>query len=117
MRQEIFDLTELCKDDFKNMGLLNLKPELRLKYYEPIIQWCKENNKSYSIADNDFHYLGNNKCCCGDILTFGKYTKFNTTYMSHVPNRTDYSLEEVLDAVDKENLLQTNCKHQFFSGS
>lgn len=117
MRKEIFDLTGLNKDDFKNMGLLNLKPELRLKYYKPIIQWCQENNKSYSIADNDFHYLGNNKCCCGDILTFGKYTKFNTTYMSHSPNRLDYSLEETLDAVNKENLLQTNCKHQFFSGS
>ena len=50
------------------MGLLNLKPEIRLKMYEPFINFFKENNIPYSIADNDLHYLSTNKCCCGDKL-------------------------------------------------
>lgn len=118
LREELLNITGLQESDFKNMGLLNLRPEVRLKYYLPIIQWCKENNKSYSIADNDMHYLGNNRCCCGDNLTFNRYTKFNTTYMSHLPiGRVDYSLQEVLNNIEKENILNSNCKHCFFSSA
>ena len=118
IRKELLDITGLKAEDFKNMGLLNLRPEIRVKYYAPIIQWCKENNKSYSIADNDMHYLGNNRCCCGDNLTFNQYTKFNTTYMSHTSSSNiDYTLEEVLANIEKENILNSNCKHCFFSDS
>lgn len=28
----------------------------------------KEYGISYSIADNDLHYLSTSKCCCGDTL-------------------------------------------------
>ena len=69
-RKAILDITGLSNSDFKNYGLMNLKPEIRMELYKPFIQWLEENHKSYSLADNDLHYLGNNKCCCGDHLCF-----------------------------------------------
>ena len=64
------------------MGLLNLKQEVRLSMYQPFIDYFKDNNISYSIADNDLHYMGNNSCCCGDALS-NKFTTFNNTCMLH----------------------------------
>lgn len=117
-REKILSITGLNAKDFKNYGLLNLRPEIRVKLYEPIIKWLEENKKSYSIADNDLHYLGNNTCCCGDSLSFHKATNFNTTYMSHVPTvRTTYLLDEVLQKLRQQNLLECNCKNVFFSSS
>jgi len=81
-REEILKMTNLNNSDFKNVGLMNLKPEIRINLYKPFIQWFEEHNSSYSIADNDLHYLGNNKCCCGDSLCFNQYTNFNTTTLS-----------------------------------
>ena len=118
-REIILNLTKLKIENFKNQGLLNLRPEIRVQEYKPIIQWLQENHKSYSIADNDLHYLGNNSCCCGDELTFYKNTPFNTTAMSHKNNtiQTSWTLEQVLTQVEKQHLENVNCKQVFFSGS
>lgn len=114
-RKEILKITKLSESDFKNMGLLNLKPEIRLKLYEPFIKWLNFNKKSYSIADNDLHYLGNNYCCCGDELTFKKYTNFNNTFLTHSLKNTNYSIDEVLKNLKESNLLDCKCKQLFFS--
>lgn len=74
----ILNELKLKKEDFTQMGLLNLKPSIRLEMYKPFIEYFKKNNISFSIADNDLHYLGTNKCCCGDNLIY-KSTDFNNT--------------------------------------
>ena len=79
-KEFVFKEMNLSKDDFTQLGLLNLKPEIRLEKYEPFIEYFKKNNIPYSIADNDLHYLGTNDCCCGDRLV-KKATSFNNTYM------------------------------------
>ena len=117
-RALILELTGLNITDFKNQGLLNLRPEIRIKEYKPLIEWLETNNKSYSIADNDLHFLGNNRCCCGDTLVFNHSTPFNSTAMSHAGTiKTSWTLEEVLDIIKQENLYDVNCKNVFFSGS
>ena len=70
----------LNKEDFTQMGLLNLKPSVRLEMYKPFIEYFEKNNIPYSIADNDLHFIGTNKCCCGDRLV-NKSTNFNNTAM------------------------------------
>ena len=77
-REYLLKLLNLESSDFTCRGLLNLKPELRLKLYEPLLQKLNERHLSYSIADNDLRYIGNNRCCCGDSLV-EKSTDFNTT--------------------------------------
>lgn len=58
----------------------NLLPEIRLEAYTPFIEKLNKLNIPYSIADNDLHYLGTNKCCCGDAL-IRRSTDFNNTAM------------------------------------
>ena len=79
-KEYILKILNLNKDDFTQMGLLNLKPTIRLEMYKPFIKYFKENNIPFSIADNDLHYIGTNKCCCGDKLV-SKSTNFNNTTM------------------------------------
>lgn len=76
----LLNITGLTKEDFTQKGLLNLKPNIRMRLYKPFIARMKELNIPYSIADNDLHYLGTNKCCCGDAL-INKSTSFNNTSM------------------------------------
>lgn len=76
----LLELTSLKASDFTQMGLLNLKPEIRLKLYEPFIEKLEKLGLDYSIADNDLHHIGTNKCCCGDKLIH-KSTDFNNTSM------------------------------------
>lgn len=61
-------LTGLKESDFTQMGLLCLKPSIRLKMYEPFINWLESHGVPYSIADNDLRFIGTSKCCCGDAL-------------------------------------------------
>lgn len=70
----------LNKDNFTQMWLLNLKPEIRVNMYQPFIKYFEENNIPYSIADNDLHQYWTNKCCCWDRLV-NKSTDFNNTAM------------------------------------
>lgn len=79
-KEECLELFKLEATDFKQMGLLNLLPEIRLEAYTPFIEKLNKLNIPYSIADNDLHYLGKNKCCCGDAL-IRRSTDFNNTAM------------------------------------
>lgn len=64
---------------YTQKGLLTLVPDYRLKIYQPVIDQLEKMGASYSIADNDLRFLGNNKCCCGDALC--NSTGFDTTAM------------------------------------
>ena len=92
----------LNREDFTQMGLLNLKPDIRLKYYEPFIHYFKEHNIPFSIADNDLHYIGTNSCCCGDKLV-SKSTTFNNTAMIK-----RYGMDYTKEQLDKE-LMDSEC--------
>jgi len=94
----------LKKEDFIQMGLLNLKPEIRMELYKPFIEYFLKNNISYSIADNDLHYLGTNKCCCGDEL-INKSTNFNNTAMIK-----KYGKEYTINDINNELGDCANCK-------
>lgn len=98
-REEILRLCNLHPEDFTQMGLLNLKPDIRIEMYKPFIERMEELGIPYSIADNDLHYMGNNRCCCGDRLVH-KATTFNTTAMCHAygPNYTYDDLNAELAA-------------------
>ena len=103
----------LSKEDFTQMGLLNLKPEIRLKMYEPFIDYFEKNNIPYSIADNDLHYLGTNKCCCGDRLIH-KSTDFNNTSMIYKYG-IDYAKEQIDEELFECGVRDCKCNHLFTS--
>lgn len=92
-KEYLLETLKLKKEDFTQMGLLNLKPDIRLKLYKPFIEYFEASSIPYSIADNDLHYLGTNKCCCGDKL-IRKSTSFNNTTMLKNYGK-DYTLENV----------------------
>ena len=92
------------------MGLLNLYPEVRLWYYEPLIEYFEDHGISYSIADNDLHYLSNNNCCCGDKLIHRQTNFHNTNLLKNIP---DYTLDNVLDNLGE--LKDCHCKGLFTS--
>lgn len=102
-RKDILDISKLSDSDFIRKGLMNVNPELKLQWYKPFIQFFEENHLSYSIADNDLHYLGNNKCCCGDALCFNGDTTFNNTNLLHTIG-LNYTIEDVLSRLKQENL-------------
>lgn len=111
-KQFIINNLGLNKSDFKQMGLLNLNTSLRLQMYEPFIKRFVLDDIPYSIADNDLHYIGTNRCCCGDRLTY-KSTSFNNTCMINMYGK-DYTLEEVL----KELGEVSDCKcNQLFTSN
>lgn len=101
----------LSREDFKQMGLLNLYPEIRLWYYLPLIEYFENNNISYSIADNDLHYLSNNKCCCGDELIH-KQTLFHNTALLNDKGK-NYKLSDVLSRI--KDYKDCICKDLFTS--
>lgn len=109
--QQLLEWIGLSREDFKQMGLLNLYPEIRLWYYMPLIEYFNEHGISYSIADNDLHYLSNNLCCCGDKL-IPKQTRFHNTRLFQEYGR-DYNLEDVYDALD--TFKDCNCRGLFTS--
>lgn len=94
----------LSKNDFTQMGLLNLKPTVRLKLYKPFIDYFEKHNIPYSIADNDLHWIGVNKCCCGDNLV-KKSTSFNNTALIK-----KYGIDYTKEQLDEE-LLDSNVEH------
>lgn len=105
-KEYLLELTGLKPSDFTQMGLLNLKPEIRIKLYEPFINKLKEKGLDYSIADNDMHQYGTNKCCCGDSLIH-KSTDFNNTSMIW-----KYGINYAKEQLDKEifNCGVRDCK-------
>ena len=105
-KDEILRLCNLRSEDFTQMGLLNLKPDIRLKLYRPFIERMEQLNIPFSIADNDLHYMGNNCCCCGDRLVH-KSTSFNTTAMCHSYG-LDYTYDNLAAELKTANIA--DCK-------
>ena len=83
------------RGDWKQKGLLHLDPEKRLRLYEPVIGLLEDKGYSWSVADNDLHWLGNNKCCCGDRLVH-KQTLFHNTRLIKEYGK-DYKKDDLLE--------------------
>lgn len=103
----------LDKSQFKQMGLLNLKPEIRLDMYKPFIEYFQQHDIPYSIADNDLHYLGTNSCCCGDRLV-AKSTTFNNTAML-MKYGMNYTKEQVDEEICNSGCRDCKCNQLFTS--
>ena len=95
------------------MGLLNLKPEIRLSLYNAFIDKFEREHLSYSIADNDMHHMGTSMCCCGDAL-ITKSSGFDTTSMTHKFG-TNYTLEQVKTELCLHQCSDCKCSHLFTS--
>lgn len=109
----LLSLTSLKSSDFTQMGLLNLKPEIREKLYKPFIDKLEEYNIPYSIADNDMHHIGTSKCCCGDALIH-KSTDFNNTLMIYQYG-LDYTKEQLDKCLSSCGISDCKCNHLFTS--
>ena len=92
-KEEMLNILNVQKEDFTQMGLLNLKPSIRLQYYKEFIDKLEDYGIPYSIADNDLHFISKGACCCGDAL-IKKATTFNNTALIHNKGK-DYTLEDV----------------------
>lgn len=112
-KEYILSTLGLDKSDFTQMGLLNLRPSIRLKMYEPFIERFKEYGMPYSIADNDLHYMGNQKCCCGDRLA-RKSTNFNNTAMFHLYGH-EYAKEQLDEELFESGIEDCKCNYLFTS--
>lgn len=110
-KEYILNILGLNKDCFTQMGLLNLKPSIRLEMYKPFIDYFNEHNIPFSIADNDLHYIGTNKCCCGDRLV-SKSTDFNNTAMLKKYGR-NYTIENIKEKLG--DCANCKCNHLFTS--
>lgn len=98
---------------FTQMGLLNLKPEIRIEMYKPFLEYFHERNIPFSLADNDLHHIGTNACCCGDRLVT-KSTTFNNTAMCAQYGRC-YAKEQIDDEVFWSGVRDCKCNHLFTS--
>lgn len=112
-KKYLLELTGLKSSDFTQMGLLNLKPEIREELYKPFIEKLTTYGLSYSIADNDMHHVGTSKCCCGDSLVH-KSTNFNNTAMIYNYG-VDYTKQQVDDELVVSNIHCCKCNHLFTS--
>lgn len=110
-KEYILNVLNLDKDNFTQMGLLNLKPSIRLEMYKPFIDYFNKNNIPFSIADNDLHYIGTNKCCCGDKLVI-KSTNFNNTAMLKKYGN-NYSIDDLYTELGE--CSNCKCNHLFTS--
>ena len=112
-REKLIDMIKLKKEDFYYFGLANLKPSLKLRYYQPLLNKIFIYDLPFSVADNDLRWLGTNKCCCGDRLV-PKSTCFNVTAMLKAFNGV-YDLNDVIEAAKKDGVSECKCKYLFAS--
>lgn len=98
---------------FTQMGLLNIKPEVRYELYKPFVDYFEQHGISYSIADNDMRWMGNNRCCCGDALV-AKATNFNVTEMIRKYGR-QYRREQLMAEVEASGCGKCKCADLFTS--
>lgn len=112
-KEFILQATGLKQTNFTQMGLLNLKPEIRLKMYEPFIEYFEKKNIPFSIADNDLHHIGTNKCCCGDNLIHSS-TNFNNTAMIK-KYTADYKIDNINYELQCDGCAQCKCNQLFTS--
>ena len=111
-KEFVFDYLGFNPSDFSQIGLLKMKPEIRMSFYQPFIDYFEEHGMSYSIADGDIHYVGNNSCCCGDKLV-KKSTTFNNTAMIKSCGM-DYTKEQL----DEQLIPVKSCKcNQLFTSN
>lgn len=112
-KEFIYNYFGLSPEDFTQMGLLNLKPEIRLKLYRPFIEYFEQHNIPFSIADNDLHHLGTNRCCCGDLLIH-KASGFDNTAMIKKYG-TNYAKEQLDEELFNGNYRDCKCNQLFTS--
>jgi len=103
----------LDKSDFTQMGLLNLRPEVRVEMYKPFIEYFEAHDIPYSIADNDMHHLGTNNCCCGDAL-ISNSLHINNTTMCHLYG-CDYDKDKMDEMILREGVRDCKCNALFTS--
>lgn len=96
-KEYLLELLKLSKEEFTQMGLLNLKPEIRKELYKSFINKLDSYNIPFSIADNDMHHISSGKCCCGDPL-IKRSTDFNNTALIHKYG-INYTLDNVKDCL------------------
>lgn len=106
-KQYLLELLKLNADDFTQMGLLNLKPEIRMRLYKDFIDLLTKYKIPFSIADNDLHYISSGKCCCGDPL-IKKSTDFNNTALLYTFGM-NYNINDVYDCLGN----CANCKANY----
>jgi DNA repair photolyase len=112
-KEEVLRVTGLERSAFTQKGLLNLKPEIRTKMYEPFIEYFEQHNIPYSLADNDMHHIGTNRCCCGDRLV-RKSTTFNNTAMCKLYGKC-YAKEQIDHELFESGVRDCKCNHLFTS--
>lgn len=112
-KEKVLELTGLDQSNFTQMGLLNLKPEVRKKMYEPFVKYFDEHGIPYSLADNDMHHIGTNYCCCGDNLVT-KSTSFNNTAMCQMYGK-EYAKELLDEHLFWSGVRDCKCNHLFTS--
>lgn len=112
-KEKVLKAVGMDQSSFKQMGLLNLKPEIRMKMYEPFIDYFEKHGIPYSIADNDMHHIGTNMCCCGDRLV-AKSTTFNSTAMCNLYGK-EYAKEQIDYELFESGVRDCVCNHLFTS--
>lgn len=108
-----FEYLKLDPKDFTQMGLLSLRPEIRIALYAPFIEYMKNNGIPYSISDNDLRWIGNNKCCCGDRLVW-KTTDFNSTSMI-MKYGVNYGESQIVEELSCSGYGDCKCNQLFTS--
>jgi hypothetical protein len=106
----LLKMLNLNRGDFTQMGLLNLKPNIRLRLYEKTINKLEQYGIKYSIADNDLHQMTKSRCCCGENL-IRNCTNFSDTamYFDKI-ERNNKNIDERLG-----EYKQCNANHLFTS--
>lgn len=112
-KETIFRTFDLAPSQFTQMGLLNLKPEIRKKAYQPFIDYFVANDFPFSIADNDMHDIGTNYCCCGDRLTDNYLLSANTAMCKLYGS--SYTKKQMDAVLENEGIGDCVCNHLFTS--
>lgn len=112
-KERVLQTVGLEQSAFVQMGLLNLRPELRAELYQPFVEFFEARGIPYSLADNDMHHLGTNFCCCGDALV-KKSTAFNNTAMC-MKYGPCYSKEQLDSEIFESGVRDCKCNHLFTS--
>lgn len=69
----------------QNGGVTEFKPEVKLSNIKLLKSVANSFGVPVGVADNDYHYLSQSRCCCGtDTIggEFDNYLKFNSCYLS-----------------------------------
>jgi hypothetical protein len=112
-KEQVLRAIGMEQSAFTQMGLLNLKPEIRLEMYKPFLDYFYEHDIPFSLADNDLHHVGTNACCCGDGLV-AKSTTFNNTAMCAMYGRC-YAKEQVDHELFESGVRDCKCNQLFTS--